>query len=298
MRTAQVTDRFVFVNGFLILDKPTGPTSHDMVARVRRLLARNSKVGHTGTLDPLASGVLPLAIGHATRLADELRDADKGYVGVIQLGITTDSDDAEGSEIARAAVPALDEQRLAEVIAPFRGAISQIPPAYSAIHVDGKRAYDLARRGEQVVLAARNVIIHALTASIIGADQIQLEVRCSKGTYIRSLARDIGAALGCGGHLAQLRRTLVGPFSLADAVKPDDLAQRDDIAQRLLPSGSVLQHWTAVELTAEQQERVRRGMPLTLQLDVERVAAYRAPHELMALLERVGEQYQPRKVFG
>jgi tRNA pseudouridine55 synthase len=286
------------MNGFLILNKPTGPTSHDMVAFVRRLVGRKQKVGHTGTLDPAAGGVLPIAVGHATRLADELRDADKAYRGVIELGSVTDTDDAAGTVVAQAAVPAISSEQLAAVIAQFRGPIRQLPPAYSAIHVAGQRAYDLARRGLLPDLPLRDIVIHALDAEALSATQIAITVSCSKGTYIRALARDIGAALGCGGHLSSLLRTQVGPFTLSAAVDPQQLQCADDIAQRLLPMGSVLGNRYTHLLSDEDYARVIRGMPIAAVSAAESVAAYRTADELTALLERIDDRWQPRKVFG
>ena len=285
------------MNGFLIVNKPLGPTSHDVVARVRRLVGRGIKVGHTGTLDPQAGGVLPIAVGHATRLADELRDADKAYRGIIRLGIVTDSDDAAGAVIAERAVEPIAVEQLEHILAQFRGPLRQMPPAYSAIHVNGQRAYDLARRGEQPELAARDVVIHQLSGRLIDERHIAIDVSCSKGTYIRALARDIGAALGCGGHLAELQRTQVGPFTLGEAVALDQLSTRDDVITRLVPLQRVLQRWTAVTLTDDQCRRVMHGMPVQLETTARQVAAYRKPDELLALLEHVGAYWQPRKVF-
>jgi tRNA pseudouridine55 synthase len=285
------------MNGFLILNKPVGPTSHDMVAMVRRLVGRKQKVGHTGTLDPGAGGVLPIAVGRATRLADELRDADKAYCGVIELGTVTDTDDAAGTVVAQAAVPAINADQLAAVIAQFRGPISQLPPAYSAIHVAGQRAYELARRGLLPDLPLRDVVIHALDAELLSATQIAVTVSCSKGTYIRALARDIGAALGCGGHLSSLLRTRVGLFSLEQAVDPQDLRSADDVAQRLLPMGSVLGGRYAHRLSDDDYSRVVRGMPIAAATAADLVAAYRSDGELTALMERIDDRWHPRKVF-
>lgn len=285
------------MNGFLILNKPVGPTSHDMVAVIRRLAGRRQKVGHTGTLDPGAGGVLPIAVGHATRLADELRDADKAYRGIITLGSVTDTDDAAGTVVAHSAVPPIDNEQLSAVISRFRGPISQLPPAYSAIHVAGQRAYELARRGLLPDLPMRDVVIHTLDAEFLSLTQIAVTVTCSKGTYIRALARDIGAALGCGGHLSSLLRTQVGPFSLSDAVEPQQLHTADDIVQRLLPMSSVLSKRHAHQLTDEEYSRVIRGMPISADTAAAAVAAYRSDGELIALMERIDDRWHPRKVF-
>ena len=204
--------------GFLVLDKPAGLSSHACVSRVRRAYGLR-RVGHGGTLDPAVTGVLPIAIGTATRLLPYL-PGDKAYHGVVQLGITTSSDDLEGEVLSRQAVPSLDRAELEATLAPFRGRIQQVPPQVSAVHVNGERAYTRARRGEELALAPRPVTIHSL--ELLGwdpaASQLTLTLRCSAGTYVRSLARDLGAALGCGGALARLRRTAALGFSLEGAV--------------------------------------------------------------------------------
>ncbi|QNI56063.1 tRNA pseudouridine(55) synthase [Synechococcus sp. BIOS-E4-1] len=193
--------------GFAVIDKPAGITSHTCVARIRRVLGIR-RVGHGGTLDPAVTGVLPIAVGQATRLLPYL-PGEKTYRGVIQLGITTNTDDLQGDELSRQSVPDLSSETLDQALSRFLGAISQQPPQVSAVHVDGERAYARARRGEQMELAARPVTIHQLRLLGWSAAQARLsvEVHCSAGTYIRSLARDLGAALGCGGCLASLRRT-------------------------------------------------------------------------------------------
>ena len=205
--------------GFLVLDKPAGLTSHSCVSRVRRAYGLK-RVGHGGTLDPAVTGVLPIALGPATRLLPYLSGA-KAYRGVVQLGVTTSSDDLDGEVLQRIPLPAdLQADALEAVLGAFRGPIQQVPPQVSAVHVDGVRAYQRARRGEAMDLAARPVTIHQLT--LLGFDiargQLELEVHCSAGTYIRALARDLGAALGTGGALASLRRTAALGFDLNDAV--------------------------------------------------------------------------------
>ncbi|MCP9815967.1 tRNA pseudouridine(55) synthase TruB [Synechococcus sp. GreenBA-s] len=204
--------------GFLVLDKPAGLTSHGCVSRVRRAYGLK-RVGHGGTLDPAVTGVLPIAVGAATRLLPYL-DGAKAYRGVVQLGLTTSTDDLAGEALERRAVPALTSAELERALAPFRGAIQQRPPQVSAVHVDGVRAYARARRGEALELAERPVTIEHL--ELLAWDpptgQLELAVACSAGTYIRSLARDLGAALGCGGCLASLRRTAALGFELEQAV--------------------------------------------------------------------------------
>ncbi|MFM8524876.1 MAG: tRNA pseudouridine(55) synthase TruB [Cyanobacteriota bacterium] len=211
--------------GFLILDKPAGVTSHDCDARVRRRYGLR-RVGHGGTLDPAVTGVLPLALGPATRLLPYL-DGRKRYEGVIQLGVRTSSDDLEGEVLSTSAVPALTAEAIERLLAPFRGQILQRPPQVSAVHVEGERAYARARRGETMEIEARPVTIEQLEliAWTQDSQQLHLAVTCSAGTYIRSLARDLGEALGCGASLARLRRSGALGFTLADAVTVEQLDQ-------------------------------------------------------------------------
>ncbi|QPN60067.1 tRNA pseudouridine(55) synthase TruB [Synechococcus sp. CBW1002] len=209
--------------GFLVLDKPAGLTSHGCVARVRRAYGLR-RVGHGGTLDPAVTGVLPLALGAATRLLPYL-EGDKTYRGIVQLGLRTSSDDLDGAVISQASVPPLETADLEAALAPFRGAIQQRPPQVSAVHVEGQRAYARVRGGETLDLAARPVRIEQL--DLLGWDpgssRLELAVTCGAGTYIRALARDLGEALGCGGCLAQLRRTAALGFDLRQAVNLEQL---------------------------------------------------------------------------
>jgi tRNA pseudouridine55 synthase len=202
----------------LLVDKPSGWTSHDVVAKVRGL-SRQRQIGHTGTLDPMATGLLVLCLGRATRLVEYMVGHDKAYTGIIQLGASTTTDDAEGEVTERAPVPALtaDDQR--RVAAAFTGRIEQVPPAYSAVKVAGQRAYAVARKGGAVSLGARPVTVYEMALELEGSDRLRIEVRCSSGTYVRSLARDMGVALGTLGHLAALRRKSVGGFGVEDAFR-------------------------------------------------------------------------------
>jgi tRNA pseudouridine55 synthase len=212
--------------GFLVLDKPAGLSSHACVSQVRRAYGLR-RVGHGGTLDPAVTGVLPIALGPATRLLPYL-SGTKAYRGVIQLGLTTSSDDLEGEELERRPLPALTQTDLEQALEGFRGTIAQRPPQVSAVHVNGERAYARVRRGEQLELPPRNVTIHALELLgwEAGSGRLELAVRCSAGTYIRSLARDLGEQLGCGGCLASLRRTEALGFSLTQAVPLELLSQQ------------------------------------------------------------------------
>jgi len=201
----------------LVVDKPSGPTSFDVVRQVRRA-ARTRHVGHGGTLDPLASGVLPICLGEATKLAPFLLEADKAYEATFRLGVETDTDDSAGSEVARRDPSGIDARAVEEALAAFRGPIEQVPPAYSAIKRAGRPLYDYARAGETITVAARPVVVHALDLlEWTSPEAVKIALRCSKGTYVRALARDLGRALGVGGHVTALRRTRSGPFTLAEA---------------------------------------------------------------------------------
>ncbi|HEY7313580.1 MAG TPA: tRNA pseudouridine(55) synthase TruB [Gemmataceae bacterium] len=212
-------------DGLLVLDKPGGMTSRAAVDRVLRWFPRRTRIGHTGTLDPLATGVLVMCLGSATRLAEYIQNMSKTYRTLLQLGARSDTDDADGAitAVPDAAVP--DAATVAARVAEFVGVIPQVPPAYSAAKVTGRRAYDLARRGEEVPLSARPVSIHAIAVRHYAYPHLELEVHCGKGTYIRSLARDLGERLGCGALVQTLRRTRVGPFSADAALTLDSDAE-------------------------------------------------------------------------
>lgn len=251
------------MNGWIIIDKPVGPGSTQVVSAVKRALRSGgypkAKVGHGGTLDPLASGVLPVAIGEATKLAGRMLDSEKVYDFSIGLGVETDTLDLEGREVATCDVLPSPADIMA-ILPRFTGPIKQMPPAYSALKVDGKRAYDLARAGEEVVLATRGVAIHALTYA-----EGVFTARVSKGTYIRSLARDIAHALGTVGHVTMLRRTRAGPFTLESAISLDRLAELGQgraLEDTLLPLGAGLDDIPALPLTPDQAGLLRQGRVL------------------------------------
>lgn len=212
------------LHGILVIDKEAGWTSHDVVARVRRITGER-KVGHTGTLDPAATGVLPVCLGAATKVIEHLQDAGKTYYAEVALGIATDTDDADGLIVAEAAVPPLDNAMLERALEPFRGAIAQIPPMYAAIKQGGRKLYEIARAGETVERAPRQVRIETLALLGWEPPTARLLIDCSKGTYIRAIARDLGAALGCGAHLARLSRLRTGPFFLDQALTVGALAE-------------------------------------------------------------------------
>ncbi|WP_298405999.1 tRNA pseudouridine(55) synthase TruB [uncultured Chloroflexus sp.] len=285
--------------GFLAVDKPIGLTSHDVVARVRRLVGRTVKVGHAGTLDPAATGVLPVALGSATRLIDQLVEARKGYVGVVRLGVQTTTDDAEGETLATKPVPALTTSELDAVLDRFRGDILQQPPVFSALHIDGQRAYALARSGNDVTLAPRRVQIDRLELLAWTPPDLTIAVECGKGVYIRALARDIGATLGCGAHLAALQRTFVGPFRLERAVPLATLTDRSVVIQHLLPPETVVLDWPILQLNEADARRVRHGIAIPAHDGTEHCARAHDPAgRLIALLRRNGARWQPVKVFA
>ncbi|MES2058510.1 MAG: tRNA pseudouridine(55) synthase TruB [Pseudomonadota bacterium] len=262
------------MHGWIILDKPVGLGSTQAVSAVKRALRTGEygkfKVGHGGTLDPLASGVLPIAVGEATKLAGRMLDSDKIYDFTIGFGVQTDTLDAEGVEIASS--PIRPTLHAVEAVLPrFTGPIEQVPPAYSALKIDGERAYDLARAGEDVVLASRAVTIHSLNSSPElhsgeTLSEITLTAHVSKGTYIRSLARDIALALGTVGHVTMLRRIKAGPFALTDSISLDKLAElaiARGLEQILLPLRAGLDDIPALSLTPDQAGALRQGRVLT-----------------------------------
>ena len=227
------------------------------MAKVRRL-AGQKRVGHAGTLDPMASGVLPILLGRATRLMDFVQSGRKHYVTTVTLGSATDTDDTEGTVIAESPIPTVSAASIEAALHAFRGDILQTPPPYSALKVAGQRAYDLARRGEAVTLAPRPVTIDALTLLGFDPTHLELEVVCSKGTYIRALARDIAHELGTVGHMSALRRTSVGPFSVAEAHSPDALAA-DGCDRHLLTAQRVLPDAPSMTATAEEARKLFNG---------------------------------------
>ena len=262
------------LHGWLILDKPVGLGSTQAVSAVKRALRvaghGKAKVGHGGTLDPLASGVLPIAIGEATKLSGRMLDADKAYDFTIEFGAQTDTLDAEGQVVATSAARPTRAQ-VEGVLPRFTGPITQVPPAFSALKVEGKRAYDLARGGQEVELASRDVVVHELTiaSSPTGGEEIaaiSLSARVSKGTYIRSLARDIALALGTVGHVTMLRRTKAGPFTLESAITLDilDKAAKDARLQELLlPLTAGLVDIPVLSVSPDQAQALRQGRRLT-----------------------------------
>jgi tRNA pseudouridine55 synthase len=290
-------------SGLVVVDKPAGITSHDVVSRVRRL-AGTRKVGHAGTLDPMATGVLVLGVERATRLLGHLLLTDKSYDATIRLGVTTVTDDAEGDVVATVAADAVTASQVREALAGFVGDIEQVPTAVSAIKVDGKRAYQRVRDGEAVELKARPVTIHELTVHTVtpvrptapdgsAVVDVEISVRCSSGTYIRAIARDLGERLGVGGHLTALRRTAVGPYGLDVAHTLDELA--DSYAQ--LPIADAARAaFPAIDLDAEQAQAVRYGRPLALPI-ADLTAVFAPDGEFLALYRPEDGRARPAAVF-
>ncbi len=260
----QVKKTWKQVDGVLLLDKPIGLTSNDALQKARRLFSA-AKGGHTGTLDPLATGLLPLCFGEATKFSADLLDADKTYEAIVKLGVTTDTGDAEGAVIATAPVN-VAESDVFRVLPQFTGDIQQIPPMHSALKRNGRPLYELARQGIEVERAARAVTIYAIDCLGFSGDSVTLRVACSKGTYIRVLASDIGQALGCGAHLIGLRRTVVGDLDLAHAVTLAELEALDEAgrAGRLQPVDALLLSLPVVTVEGEAAERFRHGNPVDL----------------------------------
>ena len=255
------------VTGILLLDKPLGLTSNDALQRIKRLY-RAAKAGHTGSLDPLATGLLPVCLGAATKFSAFLLDADKRYRVRVRLGVTTTTADAEGEVLETKPVEGIDEARVRAALEGFLGLIDQLPPMYSAIKQGGERLYKLARQGVEVERATRPIHIFSLDLLACELPEIELDVHCSKGTYVRTLAEDIGRVLGCGGHVCQLRRTGVGPYAenVVDFITLDqvrDLADLEGAAARLdallLPLDSALGHWPAVRLSADAAFYLQQG---------------------------------------
>jgi tRNA pseudouridine55 synthase len=294
------------VTGILNIDKPAGWTSHDVVGKVRRLLGQKS-VGHAGTLDPLATGVLLVCAGQATRVSEYLMAGRKVYRATVQLGLTTDTCDIEGAPIATAPVPELTQADLTQALGAFVGELAQIPPAFSAIKQAGVPAYQRARRGETVTLTARPVTIHQIELLAWQPPLLTLDVTCDPGTYIRSLARDLGAALGCGGTLAGLRRLRSGRFGVADAVSLDALAeanQAGELHRFLHPIGAALYDLTPVSVDAEAAARLLRGQPIVGPADPPAAEGYAltADGAVVAILRCAATadrcEWWPKKVFG
>ena len=286
------TKREAVLDGALVVNKPSGPTSHDIVQTARRFF--NSRVGHAGTLDPLASGVLVLLLGKATRLAQFLQQSDKTYRAVIRLGVTTNTYDREGDVRSRNPVPDFSPQELKETLQSFAGQIEQRPPMFSAVRVDGERLYEKARRGETVERKARAVSIHSIELVELTGTDLVIQVECSAGTYVRVLAHEIGKKLGCGACLVELCRLQAGDHVLADAVPLSDLSRPPSAGFKgmdlLLPS------FPRIDLPEELARRVRHGSPVRFPGAADYCRLFHN-HSLIAIARGTGEVAQPVVVF-
>jgi tRNA pseudouridine55 synthase len=289
-------------SGLVIVDKPAGITSHDVVARIRRL-AGTRRVGHAGTLDPMATGVLVIGVEKATRLLGHLTLADKEYTATIRLGQATDTDDADGQIIAQTPAAGVTDEALATAVAALTGEIEQVPPGYSAIKVAGKRAYKMAREGAAPQLAARTVTVSSFTVRAVRRDgdllDADVSVTCSSGTYIRALARDLGAALGVGGHITALRRTRVGPYDTGQAATLEQLAASFTVTPL---AQAAARAFRPVNLTEDDAGLVAHGrrLPASVLSGVPGtgpVAAFAPDGTLVALLTEEGGQARPLAVF-
>lgn len=283
--------------GFYNINKPVGPTSHDMVAALRRRLPRRTRVGHAGTLDPFADGVLVVCVGPATRLAEYVQTRPKTYRATVRLGATSDTDDPTGTVTPTAAAEPPTTEQVHQVLARFRGTVRQVPPAHSAVHVNGQRAYRLARRGQPVDLPERTVQVHGLELLTRREWELDIEVRCSTGTYIRSLARDIGEALGVGGYCQSLTRSAVGDFTLDRAKNPEQI----DLEADVLPARLAVEHLPQFTLGPDALAAVCQGKQVTLDADAPAgpCALLDGRGQLAALGEvpTPGRSVRPKKVF-
>ncbi len=290
------------VSGVLVVDKPTGLTSHDVVQIIRRGTGIR-RAGHTGTLDPRASGVLVVLIGPAVRLSEYVSASDKRYQATIRLGSSTDTFDADGRITSSSPIDDISEEMFTEHLQKFIGEMEQVPPPYSAVKVKGRKAYEMAREGEEVDLEPRIITVHSLEVLEWDPPEAVIDVYCSSGTYVRSLANDLGNALGTGAHLVGLRRTKSGRFTLRDAVPMRRLQESFDAGnwyKYLIPAAEALADWPMIELDADQVELVRHGHRVPAEPDQKGWArGVSQQGDLVALLE-VDEdtmEWQPRKVF-
>jgi tRNA pseudouridine55 synthase len=295
------------ISGVLVVDKPVGMTSHDVVQAVRTGTGIR-RAGHTGTLDPRASGVLVILIGPAVRLSEFVSASDKRYQAIIRMGMSTDTFDADGKFVREAVPVNVAEEEFNKVLKTFVGEIEQTPPQHSAVKVAGRKAYEIARKGETVELEPRIIQVHHLEVLEWAPPEVVVDVHCSSGTYVRSLANDVGETLGTGAYLVGLRRTKSGRFTLRDAVplrKLQEAFQAGDWYQYLIPAAEALGDWASVELSPDDVEEVRHGHRIKAEPDTEletMVRGVSTQGELVALLKSMpGEdgspEWQPKKVF-
>ena len=283
------------MNGIVIVDKPQGWTSQDVTARLRRVF-NTRRIGHGGTLDPMATGVLPVFVGRATRGVEFFEHAEKIYETVLKPGITTDTEDITGTVLTEQDAFVTGEM-LEAVLPQFRGEILQVPPMYSALKVNGQKLYDLARKGKEVERQPRPITIHELTLLGMDAEGIRLRVHCSKGTYIRTLCKDIGEALGCGGCMAALRRVQAGEYTAEEAVPLETLLETDAPEQYLRPVDSMFRHYPAVTLTEKQEKRCRCGNSFSIKMEDGTYRVYAQSGDFLALSKVEGGVMSTIKSF-
>ncbi len=271
------------MNGIVIVDKPQGWTSQDVTARLRRVF-NTRRIGHGGTLDPMATGVLPVFVGRATRGVEFFEHAEKTYEAVLQLGLATDTEDITGTVLESKEV-AISEEAFLRVLSQFRGKIQQIPPMYSALKVNGQKLCDLARKGREVERQPREIEIFRLECLEFSGTTARLLVHCSKGTYIRTLCKDIGAACGCGGCMAALRRVTAGEYTIAESVPLETLLETENPEAYLRPVDSMFRNFPAVTLTANQEKRCRNGNAFSISLEAGTYRAYGQNGEFLMLAQ-------------
>ena len=283
------------MNGIVIVDKPAGWTSQDVAARLRRGF-NTRRIGHGGTLDPMATGVLPVFVGRATRGVEFFEHAEKTYEATLQLGLTTDTEDTSGTVLTQQEVHISEEQILG-VLPQFRGEILQVPPMYSALKVDGQKLYELARKGKEVERKPRPITIHQLELLEFTGETARLRIRCSKGTYIRTLCKDIGQALGCGGCMAALRRTAAGEYGIEEAVPLQTLLDAETPEVFLRPVDSMFRNYPAITLSPKQETRCRNGNSFTLKIADGTYRVYGQNGEFLALSKVESEIMSTIKSF-
>ena len=283
------------MNGIVIVDKPEGWTSQDVTAKLRGVF-QTRRIGHGGTLDPMATGVLPVFVGRATRGVEFFEHAEKTYETVLRLGITTDTEDISGTVLTEQDAFVTGVQ-LEQVLEKFRGQILQIPPMYSALKINGQKLVDLARKGKTVERQPRPVTIHELTLLSIEADGIHLRVRCSKGTYIRTLCKDIGEALGCGGCMASLRRVSAGAYTIEEAIPLQTLIETDAPEQYLRGVDTMFSSYPKVVLTPNQEKRCRNGNSFSISLEDGTYRGYSQSGEFLMLAKMEGGVMSTVKSF-
>jgi tRNA pseudouridine55 synthase len=286
-------------SGILPVEKGPGVTSFQVVAHLRRIL-RAPRIGHGGTLDPAATGLLPILIGEATKLTPYLVDLDKEYVATVRLGITTESQDLSGAVLQTRPVPALDAAAIEAALAPFVGVIRQVPPMFSAVRKGGKRLYELARQGVEVEREPREVRVDDIRLESMSLPDFVIRIRCGKGTYVRTLAADLGASLGCGAALAGLVRTRVGPYALAEAASWDDVRDArsgEGLWARLLPPDTALGTLPAVRLDASGARAFAHGQAVPVEARAAGLLRVYGPDGLLGVGQGLGDRVKPERLL-